>query len=788
MSTTTRKPPHVRFRRPRGVGLLLGLCAVAVPLAVGSGTVPSGVAHSTEQATAPDAGPAPIDFAIVVDQSASLGTQDLEREANAAALIAQAELSARSRATVIGFGSEEQPGQSAVREVCPPTVLNVTGRDRISRCARELARPDRREVGPGTDFPNALRQALDRLPTDGGTDAGGDDRPAIIFLLTDGKLDVSDSPSYGDPPESRQQVGRTQLAQVLADARQRQVQIWPLGFGSDIDRATLRDMAAGGYGKRCADLPDATPRMRVVGDSGALQVELQQTFAWARCAQFEEGNSGTPPTDLEVTIPPIATDGSINVAKQDPGVAVTYYDPDGGEVPLQGTQDGSTFEVSGQHGAVEALRVTDPKPGTWRVHLEPAGDGPPREATVSAIWQGRLRSSLTLTPPSPRPGERATVEVRLQTRDGVVIDDPEQLADMHGSARLAGDGFEPVDLALRDNGLGPDARAGDVRFTGEVTVPEEATGDLEVTSELAAPGVTADQRPYHTVVSDGPPVVEVSMSLPSAKAHPGDSVEGTLNVTNNDTRAHALRLVLEDPPPGGAVRLRPAAVRAAPGETTTSPLTVSFGAEASLGTVGGRIAVLDTDDDNRRVLAGRELGVTLTAPPTWWDRHRWTVLGGVALALLLATAAVVNVLADRRRRNPSGLVVELRRNGQRLDHQQIRSAKGQVYRFLVEQGPGRAPGLRTARPGTGNAYELRRDPSGSVTLRVPKGARRTLRLGEPLALDDELELVVKDPSGRAPRRPRGEPPGSPRTAGPSRPTGSSPSGSSRPTRTDDQYF
>ncbi|TDC74060.1 hypothetical protein [Streptomyces hainanensis] len=48
-------------------------------------------------------------------------------------------------------------------------MLDAAGRQHIGTCAQNLARPDRELVGPGTDFPAALNQALERL---GGAGAG----------------------------------------------------------------------------------------------------------------------------------------------------------------------------------------------------------------------------------------------------------------------------------------------------------------------------------------------------------------------------------------------------------------------------------------------------------------------------------------------------------------------------------------------------------------------------------------------------------------------------------------
>ncbi|MCP9986013.1 VWA domain-containing protein [Streptomyces sudanensis] len=191
---------------------------------------------------------------MVVDQSDSLSDEDLAREVEAAALLVQGEISERSRAAVIGFGSSEKPGQSPVREVCPLTVADSAGRQLLSDCVQRLARRDPARVGPGTDFPAAVRQAVTRL-----TEKGAPATPKVVFLLTDGRLDVDDSPEYGADPAARRANGAKRLADELARARRERVQIWPLGFGTAIDRATLTGMAEGGYRGGCADLPSATP-------------------------------------------------------------------------------------------------------------------------------------------------------------------------------------------------------------------------------------------------------------------------------------------------------------------------------------------------------------------------------------------------------------------------------------------------------------------------------------------------------------------------------------------------
>ncbi|MFC7302783.1 VWA domain-containing protein [Streptomyces monticola] len=691
-------------------------------------------------APAADDGPDPIDFAVVVDQSKSLADKDLAREVEAASLLTQGEISERSRAAVIGFGSSEKSGQTPVREVCGLTTSDASGRQKLSDCAQELSDRDPRRMGPGTDHPAALRQAVDRLAEDGRADT-----PKVVFLLTDGKLDVRDSPEYGADPSSRQANAAKQLDEELRRARREKIQVWPLGFGSHIDRKALARMASAGHRNGCADLPGAAPRMRVVKSAAEIDKALQETFAAARCARVAQGTVGKPPADLRVSIPPIATDGAITVTKHDRKVAVTYYDPRGRKAPTRGSADGSSFELSGQDGPVEALRVKNPLPGRWRVHLEAPEGHRDREVAVRAIWQGRLRSAVTLDPASPRPGERAVVEVRMQTRRGVVITDRSEVEGLKASARMSGNGFAPLVVPLSDDGRKPDAEAGDVRYTGEFTLPSDASGTLALTTQLAAPGVTSDRRPLYARVASGTPQLTAGISVDRATARPGDTVRGSLDLTNNDSAPHTLRLGLADQPPGSALRISPATVEAQPGRSRSVEFRVEVGKDTPLGELGGRITVVDTDDDGA-VLDTAFVGIRVEAAPTWWDRFWGAILGAGLLVLLLAAFALVRLKARRERKDLRGVRIELRGDGLRPDELTVRSGqstKGEFH-FTVDRSRGGAPALRRAGPGTGGAHRLRRTAAGEFMFRPDRGRERRLPSGEVFALGEGLELLVHD--------------------------------------------
>ncbi|MEV7279192.1 VWA domain-containing protein [Streptomyces sp. NPDC093111] len=747
----------MQWRHPRSALFLAGaLLALSGPFGGPAAAAPVAGVPRTTASEASD-GPDPIDFAVVVDQSASLADKDLVRETEAAALLSQGEISDRSRATVIGFGSSEKAGQSPVREVCPLLTVDEAGRRQLSDCVQGLSRRDSALMGPGTDFPAAIRQAVSRLTEAAGTGTGGGTggkaTPKVVFLLTDGKLDVGDSPEYGADPASRQANGAKRLEEELARARAAGVQIWPLGFGSGIDEAALTAMAEGGYRGACSDVPGATPRMRVAATSAEIDRALQETFAAARCARVANGTVGKPPADLYVTIPPIATDGALTVSKHDPKVRVTYYDPAGRKVPTHGTFEDSAFEVSGEDGPVEALRVKNPLPGRWRIRVEaPEGHGG-QEVAVRAIWQGRLRSVLTLDPAAPRAGQQAVVEVRMQTRRGVVITDPGLLEGIGVTVELSGDGFSPVSARLADDGRAPDRRAGDVRFTGTLAVPPGAAGKLRLVARMSAPGVISDERPLYTMTTVGTPEVTAGLSVDRDSVHPGGTVHGTVSVTNNGTAPRTLRLSLTDGTAtdgsgtdgsgAGAAQLgiSPVTVVAPPGKQTSVAFTVTVGKGTPLGELGGRVAVVDAADPDRP-LDTAFLDVTVTPWPTWWEQYWPYVAGGAAALALLGAFAGVRLAARRRRRALAGTRLELRRDGRTLDTLTIRAGQsaGGEFHFTVDEVRGAAPTLRRAR--AGGAHRLRRNGAGELLLRLNRGREEPVRVGEAVAVDD-CELVVQ---------------------------------------------
>ncbi|MXM65538.1 VWA domain-containing protein [Streptomyces sp. HUCO-GS316] len=717
--------------------LLLALLPAAIPTS----------AHAEDQDSL---SPEPIDFVVLVDESGSLSPADVAAERAAASVLALGEVSDRSRVAVVGFGSVTRQGQAPVDTVCPLTRVDAAGRERLSSCVSGLHRRSDSE-GNGTDFPAALAQGLSLLAD------SDDSTPKIIFLLTDGRLDVSDSPAYGDDPASRNANGRKTLAKRVAQARSDKVQIWPLGFGSDIDKEQLAALAAGGYQSRCADLPSARPTARVTAGSSEVADILLTAFAGARCARtmHSRAESVSSSADLKVTIPPVATDGTIDVVKENPdGVAVTYYDPRGRKVPLHGKAYGSEFELVGQSGPVEALRIRNPYPGTWRVHVQVLDGASAQRITATAIWQGVLRSYILVEPPVPTAGQQVTAHVTLQTRQGVVLTEPGQLNGIKVSVKLTGAGFPARTVRLEDRGKDPDPRAHDGEFSARITVPRTATGSLSFTGLMVGEGIAGDQRPYSTELASTSPPVTGAIVFDDREVHPGSTAQGGIELRNDDDAAHRLRLTLQGGSAASALTIGPQRITVAPGQAVRVPLRMRFGPGAALGTVPGRLTV--RDESSGQVVTQAFVTVRVVPVPGFLDRYANAVGAGAALTLALAVLLALRWQDRRRARDTSDIQLILYRADTELSRLRapahagpefgfsLRAAAGGNQRLLLDEAQGR--------------HRVRRTADGGLTVRLPDGQRIVIPRNQRSALADGLSLGFADhrPASRSARGSRAE--------------------------------
>ena len=728
---------------------VLGAAAVLMSLSAPTGRSSGGDAVPVADTEA--AFPA-VNYAVAVDESASLADADMAAEKAAAARSALGDVSSSSHVTVFGFAAAEGGGQSAVDPVCPRTTLDAAGRETIGACVGKLRKREDGE-GTGTDFPSAIRQGVHELTN--GTDPL---EPRVLFLLTDGIMEVEDSPKYGDPAH-RKAEGERQLTLALEDAAEQGVQIWPLGFGPKPDERQLARIAAGGYQKGCVELPSAKPKAELVGGSEKVGTTLERIFAAAHCMRHEEGpDPQRPPATLKIAISPLATVGSIVVDKGDPEVRITYTDPAGDKVPTSGTHKNSRFELAGGTGTVEALKITDPLPGVWKVRAEAPEGHRSLPVAVSVLWQGELRGAISMDPPSPRAGDQVTVTMRLQTREGYQIKDPSDYAGLRVKSELTGDGFTPLALTLTDDGKGKDAKTSDGSFTGTTEIPADASGALKVSATLTAAGLSADTRSEGGKVAPGELPVTTALDIPAGDTHPGGKVTGTLAVHNTSDAPRTLKLSVTDVK-AGLLTVTPAQLTLKADESGTRKVTVEVAPAGVFGdrltddglSLAGNVTVVDTTDGNL-TLVQSALSVDVTPEPSIWDRFWWAFLAAAVLTALAVAAVLALIRLRQARRDPHGLVLRLiDERGEPLPGEHVAGhGHKQWYEFGVAEAH-ISPRIERRAHGP---YAVRRNPNGGAVLRRRDGGRIPLSAAIPVQLTDGLSLALGEES-RNTRRQKG---------------------------------
>lgn len=670
-----------------------------------------------------------LQVVVLVDESGSIAQEDLVREKEAARTIAFSVLAPGSIVSVAGFGSADEEGQSAVDVVCPPTKLDsAQQRDQLATCIGGLRKRADGE-GAGTDHAAALQQALSYVK-------GGGPEKKIVFLLTDGKLDVSGSGQYGEPSR-RNTVGAASAQEALAELDKAGAQVWPLGFGA-VDVEALRGFARG---KSCT--PSApNPREKVV-PSAELLAAVFEAFSAASCVVIPPPKRGDVPKggslELTVDIPAVASDASIVVYKRDPRVQVEYRAPNASEpAPRAG---GSKFEFAGQTTETESVLITDPEPGKWTIRLSSAEVAAP-DVAATVMYQAAVKAVLSASPPQPAAGETVEVSMQVWAR-GKAIADATLLRGLTFVTTLTGSsGFAAQQVTLTD----PD---GDGTFSGPLKVPDGATGDLTYTGQVTGIGVGGDTRVFPTKVRKGTAAVQAQILFDSNRSTvtPGGTVSGTVSVTNNSGQAARLRLRLDDLSPGTELTVEPASVQAGTG-TSTAEFTLRFGQNSALGGSGGMLRLVD-EADQSVVIAERLFSTEVAPEPGVLEKFWWLWL---PLALLLLGVLVWLFLKWRSRddaKRVRGLTAELWQGGFAKEGLPPRDPRAKVFHFvLVDEFTGLQ--LQQAGPGEMNAYEVRRIPGG-VSFTAPGQAPVNLAMGERKDIGKGLSVVIADE--RAPTGP-----------------------------------
>jgi hypothetical protein len=482
----------------------------------------------------------PVNVVILADESGSMQeySNEIAGERQAAAQIVEEEWSPQSQIAIYGFGSAPdkrgaQP-QAAIDQYCAPTELTgQAARATLIRCATQI-KPRTAAQGYNTDFAAALTQALTVLGAPQPVS-----RLSLVFILTDGQLDVGpDSPYSGWGSSdaagnaAAQQLIVNPSTGILHELRGIGAEIWPVGFGQ-ADTTELSLFARGGAQNGCPAGSGASPRAAIVpptvtgsAETEAIQSNLIGAFAEARCAAVGTSVWASLPTGGSVTrtitISPLATLGSLVVDKGDSRVTVTYADRFGTFVSdkglagqASGSKDGATYVLTGQsQSPLETLRLDNPPPGRWTVTFASPPGVPATTVGLSVVWQGEVQLEFT-DQKIGDPGHNYQLTVQPVVRSAPVP--VSALAGM--TARFAvswPDGRQAqAEASLNVSG----------DFTAAVPVPANAIGAAHVIATAAAPGVQGQGVTAFNVMPGGGLSVNLNIP-PGTKVAPG----GTLTV------------------------------------------------------------------------------------------------------------------------------------------------------------------------------------------------------------------------------------------------------------------
>ncbi|MET9225522.1 vWA domain-containing protein [Lentzea sp. NPDC003310] len=667
-----------------------------------------------------------LQVVVLVDESGSIAEQDLEREKEAARTIAFSVLAPGSVVSVAGFGSADREGQSAVDAVCPPTKLDsAQQRDVLANCIGKLRKRGDGE-GAGTDHAAALQQALSYVK-------GGGPEKKIVFLLTDGKLDVSGSGQYGEQGPRRNEVGAAKAREALAELEKTGAQVWPLGFGN-VDVEALRGFARG---TSCTPSV-ANPREKVVPSSAELLPAVYEAFSAAGCVAIPPPQRGDlakgGSLELTLDIPAVASDASIVVYKRNPKVQVEYRAAGASEpAPRAG---GTKFDFAGQATETESVLITDPQPGKWTIRLSSA-EVSAQDVAATVMYQAAVKAVLSVSPPQPAAGETVDVTMQVWAR-GKAVTEPDLVRGLTFVTTLTGSaGFPAQQVTLTD----PD---GDGTFSGQLKVPDDATGDLTYTGQVTGVGVGGDTRVYPAKVRKDTKVSgQILFDSNRSEVTPGGTVSGTVSVTNNSGQPADLQLRLDDLSPGTTLTVDPAEVPAGTG-ATTAKFTLRFGQDTALGVNSGTVRLVDRADPST-VYAERLFSTDVQPPPGVLERL-WYLWSALALALLVVLVWLGRRLARRRRAmQVGGLSAQLWQGGYFATEVEPGNPRGKAFQFvLVEEFTGRR--LQQAGPGEPNVYEVRR-VAGGVSLTAPGRQPVRLALGERTDIGGDLSIGVVDQNG-----------------------------------------
>jgi len=727
------------------VVMLAGLLTALLPALL----MPAGLAEAASGAPGQSAAHgklALLDVVVLVDESGSETPQKVADERATVGTIVPSLLNRSSRVAVIGFGgvNHTAPDQVATDVTCVPTIASGSSNlAYLSSCVGKLHRRSEAE-GNDTDYAAALGQAMSYLsPSSTATPPSPNGAIKIILMMTDGAVDVHrNTKQYG----SDWQLGeQTAINAQLASAKQDGVQVWPLGFGSEIGSGLtepqalgkLNALAKGGAPAVCDNRHTANqPHATWVSNPGDALTALNQLYADASCVGTGTDSGPASRGPLTLTIPQIASAAAISVARGNPGVRVTFETPSG-----QTWTDASA--ISGQDSPVEVLHlynVTAADVGTWKIHLSAPPSLASQLVRATVFWQGAVRAVITANPPSAKLGQQINVALDVLGPNGPITD-PSTLSSLLVNVSATGNGLQgTVNVPVSGTSGEPG------HYTGTFNAPNQQT-TLTVTGTAAGYGLYTTQVPATVGVGTQTQGFTATPGFSGQQSvQRGGTVTGQVVFTNQTGTARRVRLVLSATG-AKAVLTRPAGPITVPaGKPPAVPFTVTVAADSPTGTALLKVRAVDASTG--QVYNTAEQDFTVTKPPTFLQRHKWEILGLIALIIAAALACLTAWRVSRARRDVRHLVVTLRRGGVLMGRDLEPEEKwAEVFFFVIRDEASDSPRLDYPQRGQSTGlYQVRRAGRGLIRLTTPTGLRPyEVEIGGPgLLMANGLELSFRD--------------------------------------------
>jgi hypothetical protein len=700
-------------------------------------------ASSTAVAKQGGPGDAVLDVVMLVDESGSETAASVADERQTAGTIGQAMLNPRSRVTVVGFGGVNHvaPNQDPVNVACQPTI--ATGAVHLSYLAKCVNSLHRRTLAEGddTDYAAALGQAMSYFnpdTTDGRHSPAGAIK--VILMMTDGGLDVhNDTQQYG----TNWLAGAHHAVNLqLAAARAAGVQVWPLGFGSisAANHAYLNFLAANGAHTACDNRHESRPRAMVVNNPDKALAALDTLYAAAGCLGSNSSTTtlgGNQTRWLQVSIPGIASDAAISVARGNPGVQVSFYEPDG-------TLWAGASALSGIGTPVEVLHLSGPQPGQWRIKLT-APPGLKRELVrATAFWQGAVDAIMTATPSSAQPGQK--IDITLSVLDGNrPITDPATLAHMQVVVSVRGEGLsEPTTIPVSNAGETSGTTTGVGDYKGTFTAPR-GHGPLTFSGTAAGYGLYATQVPAQVQVGGGTPGFQSTIQPPvTFSVLTGQSIDGKVLFANTTGATRTVRLSLGVRHAYATITRPTGAIQARSGNPPATTFTITFAGNSPVGPALLQVKVLDAAHPGT-VYTVATLLVDVSRPPGPLAKFRWEIIGALILLVLGVLLIIMRRRARRKAADVRGLFASIQRNGERIGVElKAPGKRADEFRFVIRD-EGEATERLDYPRSDDRAYSAQRGRAGQLNVSTPAGEQYEITVGgsgEPLP--SGLRLAFRD--------------------------------------------